>query len=165
MGGIVFKRSYRFTLAIAVLASAFATATPLFAQAGDAILGTWVLDRTKSVFSENVPEKRTMTFEKAVNGIRHTTQTQRGGSEVTYKLQYIFQVDGKDYPADNAMPLSTVAFKQVNPNTLERSGKYQGQVVETVTYQVSGGGKVLTVTQKGTISGVEVSSMQVFDRQ
>lgn len=161
----MFRRAYRFTLAIVVLASAIATATPLFAQASDSILGTWVLDRTKSIFSENVPEKRTMTFEKVANGIRHTTETQRGGSEVTYKLQYVFQIDGKEYPADNAMPLSTVAFKQVNPNTLERSGKYQGQVVETVTYQVSGGGKVLTVTQKGTISGVEISSTQVFDRR
>ena len=161
----MFVRAYRFTLAIGVLASVIATAAPLLAQTGDAILGTWVLDRTKSVFSENVPEKRTMTFERVANGIRHTTETQRGGSEVTYKLQYVFQIDSKDYPADNAMPLSTVAFKQVNPNTLERSGKYQGHVVETVTYEVSGSGKVLTVTQNGTISGVEVSSTQVFDRR
>jgi hypothetical protein len=28
-----------------------------------------------------------------------------------------------------------------------------------------GGGKVLTVMQKGTISGVEIASTQVFDRR
>ena len=102
-----------------------------------------------------------MTFEKVANGIRHTTETLQG--EVTYKLTYVFQIDGKDYMADVQMPLSTVAFKRVNPTTLERSGKYLGMVVETVTYQVAG--KVMTVVQSGNLNGNEVSSRQVFNKQ
>ena len=144
----------------AVLLGALAQ-TPASAQAADPWMGTWVLDRANSTFSGNVPERRSMTFEKVANGIRHTTETLQG--EVTYKLVYVFQIDGKDYPADVQMPLSFVSFKRVNANTLERSGKYLGMVVETVTYQVSG--KVMTVTQNGTLNGNEVSSKQIFNKQ
>src|SRR5207244_1050717 len=66
-------------------------------------------------------------------------------------------------PAGEQKPLSFVAFKRANANTLERSGKYLGMVVETVTYQVSG--KVMTVTQNGTLNGNEVSSKQIFNKQ
>ena len=144
----------------AVLLGVFAQ-TPASAQAADPWMGTWVLDRANSTFSGNVPERRSMTFEKVANGIRHTTETLQG--EVTYKLVYVFQIDGKDYPADVQMPLSFVSFKRANASTLERSGKYLGMVVETVTYQVSG--KFMTVTQSGTLNGNEVSSKQIFNKQ
>jgi hypothetical protein len=152
------KRSAAVVLAAALLV--VAAGTHAVAQAADPWLGTWVLDRGNSTFSGNVPERRSMTFEKVANGIRHTTVTLQG--EVTYTLTYVFQVDGKDYTADVQMPLSTVAFKRVNATTLERSGKYQDMVVETVTYQVAG--KVMTVTQNGTLNGNEVSSRQIFNR-
>ena len=151
------------TAAIALAAAVLVVAADprTFAQAADPWMGTWVLDRANSTFSGNVPERRSMTFEKVANGIRHTTETLQG--EVTYKLTYVFQIDGKDYTADVQMPLSTVAFKRVNPTTLERSGKYLGMVVETVTYQVAG--KVMTVVQNGNLNGNEVSSRQVFNKQ
>jgi hypothetical protein len=151
------------TVAAVVVAVLLAPAarTRVAAQASDPWLGTWVLDRAKSTFSGNVPERRSMTFERVANGIRHTTVTLQG--EVTYKLTYVFQVDGRDYPADVQMPLSFVAFKRVNANTLERSGKYLGMVVETVTYQVAG--KTMTVTQNGTLNGNEVSSRQIFNKE
>lgn len=147
-------------LAAAVVLAAAATGTRAAAQTADPWMGTWVLDRANSTFSGNVPERRSMTFEKVATGIRHTTETLQG--EVTYKLTYVFQVDGKDYMADVQMPLSTVAFKRMNASTLERSGKYLGEVVETVTYQVAG--KVMTVTQSGTLNGNDVSSRQIFKR-
>jgi hypothetical protein len=146
-----------------VLIVALAPQLALRAQANDALLGTWILERGKSTFSGAVPERRTMTFEKVDKGIRHTTETLQG--EVTYRLQYVFEMDGKDYPADVQMPVASVSFKRIDANKIERSGKYQGAVVETVTYQLSAGGKVLTATQKGNINGAEVSSTQVFNRK
>ena len=158
------SRAGRKAAAVAVLAVLMlALPVQLAAQANDALLGTWVLERGKSTFSGAVPERRTMTFEKVAGGIRHTTETLQG--EVTYRLQYVFQIDGKDYPADVQMPIASVSFKRIDANKVERSGKYQGQVVETVTYQLSAAGKVLTVTQKGSIGGAEVTSTQVFDRK
>jgi hypothetical protein len=148
---------------LAALIVALALHVQLVAQANDTLLGTWILERGKSTFSGAVPERRTMTFEKVDGGIRHTTETLQG--EVTYRLQYVFQIDGKDYPADVQMPIASVSFKRIDAGKVERSGKYQGQVVETVTYQVSANGKVLTVIQKGTTNGVEVTSTQVFNRK
>jgi len=145
------------------VAAGIALAAPAVAQGGDALLGTWRLDRGASKFSGAVPERRTMTFEKTANGIRHVTETLQG--EVTYKLEYVFQIDGKDYPADVQMPVSSVSFKRLNPTTLERSGKYQGATIETVTYQLSANGKTLTVTQTGSTNGVDVTSTQVYRKE
>ena len=72
--------------------------------------------------------------------------------------------DGKDYPISNSV-LSTVTLKRVDDQTVERTGKIQGQVVETETRTVSDNGKVLTVTTKGTRDGTEYSSVEVYDRQ
>ena len=153
----------RVAVVAAVLLVALAMEMRPAAQGNEPWMGTWILERGKSTFSGAVPERRTMTFEKVAAGIRHATETLQG--EVTYKLQYTFQIDGKDYPADVQMPVGMVAFRRVNATTLERSGKYLGEVIETVTYQVSANGKVLTVNQKGTTNGVEVTSKQVYNKQ
>ena len=58
-----------------------------------------------------------------------------------------------------------VSLKRVDDRTVERTGKVQGQVVETETRTVSDNGKVLTVTTKGSRNGSEYSSVQVYDRQ
>lgn len=147
----------------------------LIAQANDPLIGTWVLDRAKSTFSSQVtffgttsaPDKRTMKFERVPEGTRHVTETvdNSGFSAEIYKLQYTFKVDGKEYNADVQMPVNTVSFKRIDANTIERRGTYRGEAVETVTYAVSADGKVLTVTQKGTTQGAEITSVQVFNRQ
>jgi len=137
-----------------------------FAQAPDRLLGAWVLDRAKSTFTGQAPDKRTMKFESGPNGIKHTTDTAAGGVlEDTYRLQYTFKIDGKEHPADPQMPVSTVSFKWIDANTLERKGTYRGEVIETVTYQISTDGKTLTATQQGTLNGAQISSVQVFTRQ
>jgi len=79
-------------------------------------------------------------------------------------VEYTARFDGSDYPISNSI-LSTVSLKRVDDRTVERTGKIQGQVVETETGTVSGDGKVLTVTTKGNRDGTEYSSVQVYDRQ
>jgi hypothetical protein len=161
----MFRYVSRLGVFAAIAAALALSSGPLFAQANaaDKLLGNWRMDRSKSVFTGAVPEWRTMTFEKAGNNVKHTTQTMQG--EVVYKLQYNFQVDGKDYPADNQMSVSTVAFKRVDANTLERTGKYQGMVTETVTYTLSPDGKMLTAVQKLTANPDQINSTQVFTKE
>jgi hypothetical protein len=145
-----------------------ATQLQVAAQGKDPLLGTWELDRAKSTFSGVAPDKRTMTFEGQPDGnIRHVTATSTSGGflEDAYRLQYTFKIDGKDYTADPQMPVGTVSFKRIDANTVVRTGKYQGQVIETVTYAVSADGKTLTVTQMGMQNGAEVTSVQVFTRR
>ena len=131
------------------------------ASPADPFIGTWRLDRAKSTFPGAVPEWRTHKFEKVSAGIKHTTQSMVG--EVVGTITYTFQFDGKDYPADAAMAVNTVAFKQVDPSTIERTGKYQGMVTEMVTYKVSPDGKTLTVTQM--ILANDTSSVQIFNKE
>jgi hypothetical protein len=170
----MFRHAFRIGLIAAVLATTFALDARLIAQGArgnargsgapspiDPFLGTWRLDRAKSTFPGAVPEWRTHKFEKVATGVKHTTQSMIG--EVVGTLQYTFQFDGKDYPADAAMAVNTVAFKQVDATTLERTGKYQGMVTETVTYRVSPDGKVLTVTQN--ILANDTSSVQIFNKE
>jgi len=162
---------FRTTSRIALVFVALVALTPsLFAQAArggaaksplDPFVGTWKLDRLKSTFPGAVPDSRTHTFEKVATGFKHTTRSVIAA--VSGTIQYTFQVDGKDYPADPAMAVNTVAFKQVDANTLERTGKYQGMVTEMATYKVSPDGKVLTITQM--ILANDTSSVQVFNKE
>ena len=162
----MFRHVSRIGLVAAVFAaSVVIDARLLFAQANaaDALIGNWRMDRAKSVFTGAVPEWRTMKFEKVANNVRHTTETMQG--EVVYKLTYTFQVDGKDYPADVQMSVSTLSFKRIDANTLERTGKYQGMLTETVTYTLSDGGKTLTAVQKLAANADQINSTQVFTKQ
>jgi len=150
---------------LAVLfAASLAADVRVLAQAApsiDPFIGSWALDRARSTFSGAAPERRIMKFEKVATGIRHSIETLQG--EVTYRLQYVFQVDGKDYPADNQMAVSTVSFKRVDANTLERTGKYQGSLLETVTFTLSADGKTLTANQSA--NNGQNTSLQVFAKQ
>ncbi|OFV90349.1 MAG: hypothetical protein A3G76_01635 [Acidobacteria bacterium RIFCSPLOWO2_12_FULL_65_11] len=172
----MFRHASRFVLVAVVLAATCALDARLFAQgrargnapaggpqvtAADPFIGTWRLDRAKSTFPGAVPEWRTHQFERVATGLKHTTRTMQG--EVTYTIQYMFQVDEKDYPADNAMSVNTVSFKRIDANTLERTGKYMSEVAETVKYQLSADGKVLTATQN--ILANNTNSIQIFNKE
>ena len=160
------RGTFSVLLAVVAIACGF-NVSRATAQTPDRLLGTWVMDANKSTFSGNAPNKRTMKFETVSDGIRHTTDTVTTAGLVgeSYRLEYTFKIDGKDYPADPAMPLSTVSFKRVDANTVERQGKYRDEIVETVKYVVSPDGKRLTVNQRGTLNGADVSSQQIFTRQ
>jgi len=128
---------HKFVLAVAL----FATALSLTAQSKDPLIGTWTLDGTKSTFDPGPPPPgtRTMIFAAADNGIKHKM--------------------------DPESPLDTVSLKRIDANTIERSGKIRGKVVETCTMKVSPDGKTLTVTTMGSIQGNDYSSVQVYFRQ
>ena len=158
----MFRHASRIGLVAFVLVAMLQLDARLIAQANaaDPLVGDWTMDRSKSTFAGNAPEWRTMKFEKTPMGVRHTVSSMVG--EVVQKLVYTFQVDGKDYPADTQMAVNTVSFKKVDANTLERTGKFQGNLLESVTYTLSDGGKTLTVVQRLTTNPDAINSTQVF---
>jgi hypothetical protein len=129
----------------------------------DSALGAWTLNHGKSTFSGAAPYRRVTKFEVAGDAIKETTYTM-STDKPSVVVEYTARFDGNDYPISNSI-LSTVSLKRVDDRTVERTGKIQGQVVETETRTVSDGGKVLTVTTKGNRDGKEYSSVQVYDRQ
>ena len=154
--------------AVIVLQPSAAAAQARNSQANDPLIGTWQLDVTKSSFTGApagaAPFRREMTFESVANGIKHTTVTRDalGGANPS---EYTVKFDGKDYPAPADSALDTNSIRRIDANTIERTGKIKGQVIETVTYAVSADGKTLTVTQKGSINGIDYGSVQVFTRK
>ena len=129
----------------------------------DSALGAWTLNRAKSTFSDAVPYRRVMKFEVVGDAIKETTYTM-STNKPSVLVEYTARFDGNDYPISNSI-LSMVSLKRVDDQTVERTGKVGGQVVETETRTVSDKGKVLTVTTKGNRNGTEYSSVQVYDKQ
>jgi hypothetical protein len=150
---------------LAAAAIALALGIGVSAQSGakDPALGTWQLDMTKSTFSSNLPEGRTLTFTLASGGaIREVART-RQANGATDEIDYTAKEDGRDYPISNSV-LDTVALKRVDARTVERTGKVHGQPVETRTRTISPDGKTLTIKTDGTNNGVRYNSLQVFER-
>jgi hypothetical protein len=129
----------------------------------DPVIGRWVLDRARSEFSGDAPEKRITTFELLPDGrIRHTTETVIANGS-TDRVEYTAKYDEKDIPISNSF-LSTVSVKRVDARTTEGKGKIRGEVVETSTRTVSADGRTLAIATKGNNNGDEYSSNQVFTR-
>lgn len=129
----------------------------------DPLIGRWVLDRAKSEFSGNVPEKRVTIFEFTAAGVKHITETIIANGS-TDRIEYTSKFDSKDVPISNSF-LWTVSVKRIDARTTERSGKVMGQVVETSTRTVSPDGQTLTIVTTGNNGGNEYSSTQVFTRE
>lgn len=130
----------------------------------DPLIGAWVLDRGKSVFDpETTLDGRTIVFEAKGAGVSFVQQTVTAAGN-TIQSDYVAAYDGKDVPISGSQ-MDTVALKRIDANTVERTGKIGGKVSETATMTVSNAGKTLTITTKGSFSGVDYTSTQVFDRQ
>ena len=129
----------------------------------DPLIGRWVLDRAKSEFSGNVPEKRITIFQLQPDGnLKHITETVTANGS-TDRVEYASKYDGKDVQISNSF-LWTVAVKRTEARTTERTGKVNGKAVETSTRVVSADGQTLTITTSGTNNDNEYSSTQVFTR-
>ena len=78
------------------------------------------------------------------------------------ETRYTAAPDGRDYATSAAQ--ATVAFKLVNPTTLERTAKLMNQVSETATWSLSADGKMMTIKREGTdAQGTPISSTAYYN--
>ena len=153
-----FLRNWVSPVAFVLLAAA------AYGQAKDSLLGNWVLDRGKSSFEPDTALlNRSLSFEAKDGGVSFNQKTVQGNGSTT-EINFTAKYDSKDVPIEGSQ-LDSVALKRVDANTVERTGKVKGQVAENVTMKISGGGKILTMTTKGSIDGVDYSSTQVYEKQ
>ena len=146
-------------------AAAAPKAAAAIARGADPLMGEWLLNRAKSTFSVTVPAKRVMKYEPAGGGIHHIIDTRPMANDSGYdRVEYTVTFDGADHPITGSA-LETVSLKRIDPRTVERTGKIKGLVVETATMKVSADGNLLTMTTRGTVSGIAYNSTQVFERQ
>ena len=156
-----------FALSSLAVSSLLAQANQL---ARDPVLGTWLLNVAKSTFEgPAAPGKRTMVFTLTGDAIRHTTTTIPVGVPgvvVAGGNEYVAKYDNVDVHITGSF-LDTVALKRIDARTVERTGKFEGKVVETSTRVISADGRTMTVTTKGTnpTTMMDYSSVQLFEKQ
>jgi hypothetical protein len=134
--------------------------------ADNPFVGTWKLNLAKSKFDPGPPVRsRTVTVEPAGDGVKWSIeQVDANGSHATVVETPMF--DGKDYPRTltgsvGGSGADTIAFKRIDPYTLEETLKKGGDVVAIVRQVVSKDGKERTAT---TMTGTDANVL-VFDKQ
>ena len=131
----------------------------------DPFVGTWKLDVAKSKYDPGpAPKSQTRTWDATgkvtVEGIN------AAGKAVTYG--YPIMNDGKDYPTSGTVPngAEMISSKKVDPNTVEVHFKRGGKAAETTKFAVTMGGKMLTISAKGTNpDGSAFNNVTVWEKQ
>ena len=141
------------------------------AFAADPSVGTWKLNLEKSTYSPDPPPmSSTIVIETSGDkGVKVNVETINAkGAKI--KISYSATYDGKEYPFNQSGPGSaanqTVAFKQIDPQTVARTNYVDGNPAGKELWVVSKDGKVRTVTQTGTTpDGKPIHNVLVQDRQ
>jgi hypothetical protein len=152
-------------VAIAVLAAVGSSS--LYAQ-GNAVVGTWKLNLTKSKFDPGpAPTSLTRKVVAEGDGLKYSFEgVSADGKPVAYSFTVKF--DGKDYPITGSIPsgADSISIKRVDANNYEATLKKAGKVLATSKATVSADGKVTTVESTGTnAAGAKVHDVQVYDKQ
>jgi hypothetical protein len=142
--------------------------TTLGAFAADNSIGTWKFNAEKSKYTPApIPVKSlTITREAADGGVK-VTQTGERADGTAISAGYTAKYDGKEVKVTGNAPYDTIALKQVNANTCTDDRKNTGTKYSgTGRTVISGGGKIMTTTAKGTTAdGNPFTSSYVFDKQ
>jgi len=153
-------------LSIAILALMVTITVTLGAENG---LGTWKLNLEKTTSSSRAPNP--------VKGLFVTREASDGGVKVTVKGEradgaainatYTAKYDGVEVPVAGNSPYDMVSLKQTNADTFtEERRKTSGPYKATGLTVISNGGKVMTVTIKGTnTDGKPLTQVFILDKQ
>lgn len=136
------------------------------AQPDPRSFGTWKLNVAKSKFSPGpAPQSLTVKWEPAGQGVKLTAEG-IGADGKPVKLSYTANYDGKDYPMTGSPAVDTVSLRKIDANTVERTDKKAGKVVQVLTRVMAKDGKSLTTTTKGTTpKGEPIHNVTVWEKQ
>jgi len=134
----------------------------------DPFLGTWKLNVKKSKFAPGPPRKsETRIVVTGPSGMRVSVDRVNGDGS-SQQFEYTTNLDGKGYPITGQGPYDADAISAnlTAPNTIQSTLTKNGKTVATATAIVSNGGKVLTITTKGTdAQGKHFTNVGVYDKQ
>ena len=142
--------------------------TTIGALGADNSIGTWKLNVEKSKYTPApMPVKSLMIVREASDGGAKVTTTGELADGTAINASYTAKYDGKEVQITGNSPYDTIAIKQVNANTLtDERKKTGGSYLGTSRIVISGGGKTMTSTTKGTnAAGAAFASTFVFDKQ
>jgi len=129
--------------------------------------GVWRLNVEKSTFESVAPLKaQTPWYEPFGYGaIRVRVETFNADDTRTVG-GYTAYLDGHDYPTtDDDSEAITIALRRTSRNTIDGILKSRGIVVLRTTNAVSEDGRVMTLTERGTMpDGRAFTNVQVYER-
>jgi hypothetical protein len=147
----------------AALVIVLAAGSVLLAQ-GNPFVGIWKLNVASSKYDPGpAPQSQTRTWDASgmvmVNGIN------AAGKPTSYG--YTVNGDGKEYPTMGSVPNTAdkLTTKKIDANTFEANFTKAGKHVETATFEVSNGGKTLTIHAKGATDAGAFNNVLVWDKQ
>jgi hypothetical protein len=159
-----FKETHvkRFFVFATVVGLIFLGAGSLRAKS-DPRIGTWKLNVAKSKATPGpLPASSMRTYTVEGSDIMNTTESvDANGKQTSQKLNVT--ADGKDRPTGAANAGTTLSVKLLGPGSYAGTSKKDGKVTSTNRAVISDGGKVFTITTKGT-DGKVISTM-VYDKQ
>ena len=142
-------------------------ALAVVALSADSNIGTWKLNVAKSTFTPGpAPRSQTLHYEAwGPDGITATADGVGADGKRTH-WQFRAKYDGKDNVFTGNPDADTIAFRRIDPNTVEAVMKMKGTITGTVKVVVSADGKTRTLTQTGkNARGQDVHNVVVYDRQ
>jgi hypothetical protein len=135
----------------------------------DPLVGTWVLDSSRSRFpgDGNGPQGLTMTYEALDDGrMRFTAEIELPDGTVPPPRVQTFSYDEQDAPVEGGGFTSTRSTERISPRTVSMTFKNDaGKVVEIMQVEVSEDGSTLTQTIQFITPNGEFESVAVFDRR
>jgi hypothetical protein len=136
------------------------------AQSGDASIGTWKLNLSKSTFGSGVPPRaETRIYLADPKGIHLVIDNEAADGNIT-KTDLTISYDGKPHPAAGNPNWDSAATRRVGPNEATADLYRNGKAVGKLRRLVSDDGKSMTVNIVITQpNGTTETSLSVFDRQ
>ncbi|MCU1320113.1 MAG: hypothetical protein JWP98_1631 [Edaphobacter sp.] len=140
-----------------------AFATPLLAK--NPFVGTWTLNSAKSEYTTGSPAKNvTIVIEEQGPNLQVTVNgTNNDGSPISVK--YMVPTQGGMGTVQEG-DFDSINSKQISDHVRENSYMKNGKEIRTRRFVVSGDGKTMRSSQKGTsVAGKPVVGTDVFDKQ
>ena len=157
----------RFVSIATVLIMVLSVAGSVLAQT-DPFVGTWKLNVKRSKFVPGPPMKNETRIVSPGPLGMDTSVKRVNGDSSTEEFEYTANLDGKSYPMTGQGPYgaNSIAVNLTTPYKIQSTFSKDNNVVATATSLVSNGGKVLTITTKGSdANGKLFSSIAVYDKQ
>jgi hypothetical protein len=154
------------TLLVGAALACSGSAVTLAAEATSLLTGTWNLDLAKSKFNPGpAPRSDSRTYVESDQGVTVTVNiVTASGSTVSEHATYRY--DGRDYPISGNPREDALSLRRVNVRTTIITQKLSGKVVGTETRVISGDGKLMTISAKGTNAhGVPFERVAVYEKQ
>lgn len=139
-------------------------------EAPDALMGTWILNVSKSRYAGQPPKSQRRDFDYTRDGLLLCTYTTVSASGGLTFGHWATTLDGKFYQnflrSSGATPYSMIAHKRTDDYTIEIVNKQNGRILQTGAYTLSKDGKTLNQTLTATnAQGQRSTNVAVFDKK